>query len=86
LKIFANAPLLFGSGGAFGQKQRKGEIMHLIVIIVLYLLLCLLMGLLGRNRKLGFWGYFFGSIILTPIIGLILLLASDPRKPAHVSK
>ncbi|MDM8536955.1 hypothetical protein QUF70_09400 [Desulfobacterales bacterium HSG17] len=60
--------------------------MHLIVIMVLYLLFCLLMGLLGRNRKLGFWGYFFGSIILTPVIGLILVLASDPRKPNQVSK
>ena len=36
-------------------------------------------GILGRYRKLGFWGYFFASILLTPIIGLLLLFASDPR-------
>jgi hypothetical protein len=46
----------------------------------IYILLCLLMGLMGMNRKFGFWGYFFGSIVLTPVIGLLLLLASDPRK------
>ncbi len=60
--------------------------MHPIVMIVVYLLLCLLMGLLGRHRKFGFWGYFFGSIVLTPVIGLLLVLASDPRKPDSVSE
>jgi len=44
------------------------------------------MGLLGRKRKLGFWGYFFGSVVLTPVIGLILVLASDPRKSDSISK
>ncbi len=58
--------------------------MHLIVIITLYLLLSLLMGLLGRKRKFGFWGYFFGSIVLTPVIGLLLVLASDPLKSDNI--
>ncbi|GAB6040679.1 hypothetical protein [Endothiovibrio diazotrophicus] len=49
--------------------------------IVLYLALCIIIGVLGRRRKLGAWGYFFGSIVLTPIIGLLLLLASDRREP-----
>lgn len=44
-----------------------------------YLVICIVIGLLGQNRKLGGWGYFFGSLILTPIIGLLLLMASDPR-------
>ena len=43
--------------------------------------MCVIMGLLGRNRKFGFWGYFFGSIVLTPLIGLILVLASDSKAP-----
>jgi uncharacterized membrane protein len=51
--------------------------MHLIPIITIYLLLALLMGLCGRNRKFGFWGYFFGSIVLTPVIGFLLVIASD---------
>ncbi len=41
--------------------------------------LSLIVGLLGKNRKFGFWGYFFGSILLTPIIGLLLVLASDEK-------
>lgn len=42
----------------------------------------ILVGLLGRNRKFGFWGYFFASILLSPIIGLLLVVASDKRKPS----
>ncbi len=47
---------------------------------VIYVLLSLFIGLLGVNKKLGFWGYFFGSLLFTPIIGVILLCASDKRK------
>lgn len=47
---------------------------------LIYLAVCLLVGLFGMNRKLGFWGYFFGSIALTPLIGAVLLFASD-KKP-----
>jgi len=43
--------------------------------------LCLMIGFFGRHRKFGFWGYFFGSIVLTPLIGLLLLFASEAKKP-----
>jgi len=49
------------------------------VIVVGYIGIAIVLALLGRRRKLGAWGYFFGSLLLTPIIGLLLLLASDPR-------
>ncbi len=46
--------------------------------ILIYLILSVLLGLVGYNRKFGFWGYFFGSLLLTPFVGLLLVLASDP--------
>ncbi len=49
--------------------------------IIIYFIASLIMGLLGMNRKMGFWGYFFGSILLTPVIGLLLVLVSDRRAP-----
>ncbi|MBL7005260.1 MAG: hypothetical protein ISR69_14675 [Gammaproteobacteria bacterium] len=49
---------------------------------VIYFLVSLFIGLLGINKKLGFWGYFFGSLLFTPLIGVILLCASDKRKVA----
>jgi hypothetical protein len=46
------------------------------------ILISFFMGYLGRNRKMGFWGYFFASLFLTPFIGGILLIASDSKKQA----
>ncbi len=50
-----------------------------IVLILTYILICYLVALTGRNRKFGFWGYFFASILLTPIMGILLVIASDTR-------
>jgi uncharacterized membrane protein len=63
-----------------GSNTIHSETMHIPILLIVYLLSCLLMGVLGINRKFGFWGYFFGSIILTPVVGLLLILASDPKK------
>ncbi len=43
--------------------------------IIVLLLLAALLGYLGKDRKFGFWGNFFVSLILTPIVGVIVLLA-----------
>jgi hypothetical protein len=48
---------------------------------VIYVVLSILLGLMGYNRKFGFWGYFFGSMLLTPLVGILLVLASDPVYP-----
>jgi hypothetical protein len=53
---------------------------EMAMIYVAYLLACLVVALLGMNRKLGFWGYFFASLLLSPLVGIILVLASDVRK------
>ncbi len=39
----------------------------------------IVVGLLGRNRKFGFWGYFFASLLLTPFVGILLVLAGDNK-------
>jgi hypothetical protein len=44
-----------------------------------YFCAALLIGFLGVNRKMGFWGHFFSSLLLTPVMGLLLLLASDSK-------
>ncbi|WP_417655950.1 hypothetical protein [Pseudidiomarina aestuarii] len=50
--------------------------------VLLYLLLCATVAYMGRNRKLGFWGYLFASMLFTPLIGVVLLLASDKKAVA----
>jgi hypothetical protein len=57
----------------------------LYITIVLFLL-SLLVAWTGRERKLGFWGYFFASLLLSPLIGALLVLVSGPREmiaPPH---
>jgi predicted PurR-regulated permease PerM len=44
-----------------------------------YLGASLLIALLGFNRTMGFWGYFFASLVLTPLMGLLLLLVSGSK-------
>ncbi len=48
-----------------------------------YVLLTLLIAYLGKNTKFGFWGNFWVALLLTPIVGVIVLLALDarPAKP-----
>jgi hypothetical protein len=53
--------------------------------ILIYIVCCIPVAVLGRNRKMGFWGYLFFSILLTPVVGLITILASDSRQVRKVS-
>ncbi len=50
------------------------------IIVVVWILASLIIGLMGSNRKLGFALMFLISLILSPVIGLIILLASDSKK------
>ena len=38
-----------------------------------------MIGLLGRTRRVGFWWAFVLSIVLTPIGGFIVTVASGPK-------
>jgi len=57
-----------------------------IPLIGAWLVLAIIIGFFGRNRRFRFWGYFFASVLLTPIIGLLLLIAAIPVKPARPPK
>ena len=50
--------------------------MHIPFLI--YLALCFAVALLGVGRKMVFFGYFFASLLLTPIVGGLLVLISGP--------
>jgi uncharacterized membrane protein YhdT len=53
--------------------------MLILMAVLSWLVLSILIGAMGRHRMMGFWGYFFASIILTPIIGLLLVLVSSKK-------
>ena len=50
------------------------------MIFMTWLILALVVGLIGIGRQSGFWGGFFISIFLSPLIGLIIVLAMGYKK------
>jgi hypothetical protein len=51
-------------------------------VVALSLVATVTLAFLGRNRRFGFWGYFFASLLLTPIVGWLLYVATDgPVRP-----
>jgi peptidoglycan/LPS O-acetylase OafA/YrhL len=54
--------------------------MTLSVAIILYLVFCLLAGLCGSHRRMGFFGTFLLSLFLTPVLVLLLLILTGPSR------
>ena len=59
-----------------------------MIFALAYLLFCFFVAFLGKDRPLRFWGYFICSLLFTPFIGVLLLLAAGdnratlpPRRP-----
>lgn len=54
------------------------------MLYLLYFLACVVVAFCGRNKSIGFVGYFLLSLLLTPAVGVVLLLlgARHPRAPA----
>lgn len=51
-------------------------------IVFLYLLFSGIAGFFGRNRRIGFWGFFFLSLVVTPLItSLLIYFAASPKAP-----
>jgi hypothetical protein len=42
----------------------------------------LLAGILGRQRRIGFWGFFFASMVFTPVVTLSFLYFAAPVEAA----
>ncbi|MFT5375672.1 MAG: putative membrane protein [Candidatus Latescibacterota bacterium] len=55
----------------------------MIFLYLFWVLASVLVAFVGRKRKFGFWGYLFCSLFFTPLIGFMLVLASD-AKPTRV--
>jgi hypothetical protein len=48
-----------------------------------YLLLALLVAMAGRDRRMGFWGFFWSSLLLTPLVtGFFIIMAQSVIAPS----
>jgi peptidoglycan/LPS O-acetylase OafA/YrhL len=54
--------------------------MTLSIAVILYLVFCLLAGLCGSHRRMGFFGTFLLSLFLTPVLVLLLLILTGPSR------
>ena len=46
---------------------------------VIYLILCIVVGLAGRRRRIGFTGFVLLALFLTPVLPLLYLLFTQKR-------
>lgn len=53
------------------------------IYLMVWLLGAVAIAIAGRNLRFGFWGYFFVSILLTPAIGLLMLIAAVPVRESR---
>lgn len=51
-----------------------------IALMLAYIAAAIVIAWFGQNRKWGFWGYLWASILMTPLVGFLLILASDARE------
>ena len=62
---------------------RTGWLMITTIFILIYLVFCLLVGLCGSQRRLGFLGTFILSLFITPVVMVIILLLTGPPRGAE---
>jgi hypothetical protein len=57
-----------------------------LAALTAYLLFCILVGLCGTQRRMGFTGTFLLSLVFTPLIGLLVLLITGPSRRAEMAR
>jgi hypothetical protein len=57
-----------------------------LAVLAAYLVFCVLVGLCGSQRRMGFTGTFLLSVAITPVIGLIILLITGPSRRAEMAR
>lgn len=57
-----------------------------VIAIAIYLVLCVVAGFFGRRRVLGALGFFLLSVIVTPLLTIIILILTAPRRRVAAGK
>lgn len=57
--------------------------MEIIFLVFLYVAVCYGIGLAGSDKDLGFTGAFLISLLITPIVGLIMVLVAPDKENAQ---
>jgi len=57
-----------------------------LALLTVYLIFCILVGLCGSQRRMGFTGTFLLSLVVTPVIALLVLLITGPSRRAELER
>ena len=49
------------------------------IVLVLYIAACAVCGIMGRNTTIGFLGYFFMALLLTPVVDFVVQAVGRPN-------
>jgi hypothetical protein len=60
--------------------ERETGVMVYSIGLILYIVFCVLVGLCGSQRRMGFIGTFIISLLLTPVVVLIVLQLTGPSQ------
>ncbi len=55
-----------------------GHVSTYALLVTMYLALSAMTGVLGRHTRVGFWGFFFLSLLVTPLLPWIALFLTSP--------
>ena len=57
-----------------------------LAVLAAYLVFCILVGLCGSQRRMGFTGTFLISLLITPLLALLILLITGPSRRAEMAR
>lgn len=52
--------------------------------ILIYVFIAAIVGLIGSDRAIGFWGVFMWSLLLSPVIGLFIAALAKSKQKADL--
>jgi hypothetical protein len=70
----------YANDGVAGGDTKEENVMTVAVVVIIYIVFCILTGLCGSQRRMGFFGTFILSLFITPIVMLILLKLTAPSE------
>jgi hypothetical protein len=50
------------------------------LLLLAYVTLCVVVGYAGRLTRVGFWGSFFISLLITPPVAIVLMILFQPHR------
>lgn len=55
-----------------------------VVLFLIWIVVCLLLALIGKDRKIGYGWSFVICLFASPLIGLIVMLCSEKKETDYI--